>query len=301
VTKVYICGDGFIGKQLLEDFTNDSGYQVSQQFPELKRSHLIANDDIQLLAQKLRNQRNHIFINASGQSSVQDSFDNYLDSVQTPAQQVLRHIELLSLAQRPIIYVFLSSAAVYGETSPLGISENGSLRPMSPYAEGKIGAEEVLSLFGRDNTSMISVLILRVFSAYSEKLASRVLHKIVEASRQGNHFKLAGNGSESRDFIHSSEIYRVIAFLTNTKLQKIDIFNVGSGTGIEIQKLMKIADEVYANLHKKHLKYSFDGSKRFGDPINLVANIDKLLNAGFKPQIKPREGLKKFFVERFSK
>jgi len=301
VTKVYICGDGFIGKQLLEDFSNDSSYQVSQQFPELKRPHLIANDDIQLLAQKLRNQRNHIFINASGQSSVQDSFDNYLDSIQMPAQQVLRHIELLSLAQRPIIYVFLSSAAVYGETSPLGIGENGSLRPMSPYAEGKIGAEEILSLFGRANTSMISVLILRVSSAYSEKLASRVLHKIVEASRQGNHFKLSGNGSESRDFIHSSEIHRVIAFLTNTKLQKVDIFNVGSGTGIEIQELMKIADEVYVNLHKKHLKYSFDGSKRLGDPINLVANIDKLLNAGFKPQIKPREGLEKFFVERFSK
>lgn len=299
--KVYICGDGFIGKDLFKDFSHDTDYQVSRQFPELKRPNLIAGKDLLFMAKKLANQQNHIFINASGQSNVQNSFDNYEESILLPAQQVSRHIELLSLAQRPITYVFLSSAAVYGETSPLGIGENGSLRPMSPYAEGKVRAEEVLSLFAKSHSSMISVLILRIFSAYSEKLESRVLHKIVEGCRQGDHFNLAGNGRESRDFVHTIDISRSIKFLVNTRLQEVDIFNVGSGKGTKIRDLMSIADKVYTRLHKRSLQYSFDGTTRVGDPINLIAKIDKLLDAGFVPKIQPKEGLEKYFIERLSK
>lgn len=298
--KVYICGDGFLGKELLKDFNGDGRYCVSKQFSELKRPQLIESNHIELFSKKIQDQHNSIFINASGQSNVQESFSNYQESVEQPSQQVSKHMEILSLTREPISYVYISSAAVYGETSNLGINENGILKPMSPYAEGKIKAEKTLNSLTKYVNPLLSVLILRVFSAYSENLASRILNKIVVSSKQDQHIALAGNGNESRDFIHSSDISRAIKFLVDKKEQERQIFNVGSGEGMELRRLMEIADKAYDNIYKRRLHYSFDGSKRVGDPIHLVANIDKLLNIGFIPAVSPNQGLEQYFKKKFS-
>jgi UDP-glucose 4-epimerase len=258
------------------------------------------SNHLELISKEFHDQNNSVFINASGPSSVQESFYNSEVAVEQPSQQILKHMEILSLTQKPILYVYISSAAVYGETSNLGIKEDGALNPMSPYAEGKIKAEETLESLMQHVNPLVSILILRVFSAYSENLATRILNKIVVGSKQNQHIDLAGNGRESRDFTHSSDISRVIKFLIEKREQKGQIFNVGSGEGMELRRLMEIADTAYENIYKRPLDYSFDGSKRVGDPINLVANIEKLLNLGFKPAVSPNEGLERYFKKKFS-
>ena len=298
--SVYICGDGFLGKELLGDFNNDNSYYVSRQFLELKRPQLLEISQLDEFSKKLRNQKNRLFINASGQSNVQKSFSNYRDSVEQPAIQVLKHLELLSAMQEPILYVYISSAAVYGETPQLGSNEKENLNPMSPYAEGKLKAEEVLNSFDNSVNPLISIVILRVFSAYSNNLTSRILQKIVVDSKKNRIIDLAGSGNEMRDFVHSSDISRAIKFLVETEKKDKQIYNIGSGQGIQIQKLLELADGVFDRLYDKRLHYSFDGSRRAGDPIHLVAKIQKLLDAGFTPSIKPREGLVRYFEKNFA-
>jgi nucleoside-diphosphate-sugar epimerase len=300
VIRAYICGDGFLGTELSKDFNENSHYSVSSQFLELKRPQSLKSKQLEIISQEFHDQNNSIFINASGPSSVQESFSNYEVAVEQPSQQVLKHMEILSFTQEPILYVYISSASVYGETSNLGVTEDGALNPMSPYAEGKIKAEDTLKSLMQNINPLVSILILRVFSAYSENLTTRILNKIVVAAKQNQHIDLAGDGHESRDFTHSSDISRVIKFWEKKGEQRRQIFNVGSGEGMELRRLMEIADTAYVNVYKRPLDYSFDGSKRIGDPINLVANIEKLLNLGFKPAISPGEGLERYFRKNFS-
>jgi UDP-glucose 4-epimerase len=300
VIKTYICGNGFLGTELSKDFNESGRYSVSRQFSELKRPQTIKSSHIESISKEFHKQNNALFINVSGPSNVQESFHNTEVALEQPTQQVLKHMELLSSTQEPILYVYISSAAVYGETSKLGIKEDGALNPMSPYAEGKIRAEETLKSLIQDLNPLVSILTLRVFSAYSENLRTRILNKIVLDSKEHQRIELAGDGNESRDFTHSSDISRVIKFLTEKREQKGQIFNVGSGVGIELRKLMAIADTVYKNIYNRPLDYSFDGSKRVGDPINLVANIEKLLSLGFKPAVSPDKGLERYFRKNFS-
>ncbi len=298
--RSYICGDGFLGTELSKDFNERGRYLVSRQFSELKRPQTLDRSQLELISKEFHKQNNAIFINASGPSSVQESFYKTEVALEQPTQQVLKHMEILSSTQEPILYVYISSAAVYGETSKLGIKEDGGLNPMSPYAEGKIRAEETLKSIAQDLNPLVSILTLRVFSAYSENLATRILNKIVVASKERQRIDLAGDGNESRDFTHSSDVSRVIKFLIEKEEQEGQIFNVGSGVGMELRELMEIADTVYKNIYNRPLDYSFDGSKRIGDPVNLIANIEKLLNLGFKPAISPDQGLERYFRKNFS-
>jgi len=300
VIRSYICGNGFLGTELSKDFNESGRYSVSQQFSELKRPQTVNSSQLELISKEFHKQKNAVFINASGPSSVQESFYNSEVALEQPTQQVLKHMEILSSIQEPILYVYISSAAVYGETPKLGIKEDGGLNPMSPYAEGKIRAEETLKSITQDLNPLVSILTLRVFSAYSENLATRILNKIVVDSKKRQHIDLAGDGNESRDFTHSSDVSRVIKFLIEKGEQKEQIFNVGSGVGMELRELMEIADTVYKNIYNRPLDYSFDGSKRIGDPINLVANIEKLINLGFKPAVSPDQGLERYFRKNFN-
>lgn len=297
--RSYICGDGFLGTELSKDFNQNNRYSVSPQFPELKRPQNLKSSKLNLISKEFHHQKNSIFINASGPSSVQESFHDTEVALEQPTQQVLKHMELLSSTRYPILYVYISSAAVYGETSKLGIKEDGDLNPMSPYAEGKIRAEESLKLLAQSVNPLVSIITLRVFSAYSENLVTRILNKIVVSSKQNKHIDLAGDGSQSRDFTHSSDISRVIKFLMEKKELEGQIFNVGTGVGIEIRELMEIADSAYKNIYNRPLDYSFDGSKRIGDPNNLVANIEKLIHLGFKPLVNPYQGLELYFRKNF--
>ena len=297
--RAYICGDGFLGTDLSKDFNESSGYSVSRQFLELKRPQSVKSNQLELITKEFHAQSNSIFVNASGPSSVQESFKNSEIAVEQPSQQVSKHMEILSSTQQPILYVYISSAAVYGETSKFGTKEDGAMNPMSPYAEGKIKAEETLKSLEQNVSPLVSILILRVFSAYSENLATRILNKIVVASKQNQHINLAGNGNESRDFTHSSDIFQVIKFLSEKKEKEGRTFNVGSGESMKMRRLMEIADLAYEDMYKRPLNYSFDGSKRDGDPINLVANIEKLLNLGFKPAVSPDQGLERYFKKNF--
>jgi nucleoside-diphosphate-sugar epimerase len=300
VIKSYICGNGFLGTELSKDFNENGRYLVSPQFSELKRPQNLNSSQLKLISDEFHQQKNSIFINASGPSSVQESFHNNQVALEQPTQQVLKHIELLSSTETPILYVYISSAAVYGETPKLGIKEDGYLNPMSPYAEGKMRAEEALKLLAQNINPLVSIITLRVFSAYSENLLTRILHKIVVDAKKNKHIDLAGDGSESRDFTHSSDISRVIKFLMEKGEQEGQIFNVGTGEGMEIRELMEIADAVYKNIYNGPLDYSFNGSKRIGDPSNLVANIEKLINLGFKPAVSPYRGLELYFRKNFN-
>jgi len=60
--------------------------------------------------------------------------------------------------------VATSSAAVYGETQNLPISENRKTSPSSPYGESKLKMEQLIQVFSKKHN--LNSIILRIFNVY---------------------------------------------------------------------------------------------------------------------------------------
>jgi len=289
--KWLICGDGYLGRTF-------KGSLVSLTVPEpininLKYSHQASRDSLRSTTEWLEKMEPRFFLNASGPSNVHDSHSNIHFYESEPLALAKAHIELLSKLKNPPTYVFLSSGAIYGETSILGASESVSPNPISPYGVGKIRAEEYLSSVA---SLRMPIIILRVFSTFSNSLTSRLPYVIRQSFSEARNCNFAGSGEELRDFVHTSDLVSATSkIISKAKTSPISFWNIGSGTSLSVREIVQIACKELGRRDKVFYTFNFNNRLRPFDPKILVANISKLRSIGFEPEISPREGLAEYF------
>lgn len=190
-------------------------------------------------------------------------------------------------------FILLSSASVYGNPESLPVCETAPLRPVSPYGYHKMLCEtlteEYASLHG------LHSVILRIFSAYGERLHKQVVWDICQKilSLESEKIELSGTGHESRDFIHAADIARAIDCISATDAK--GIFNVASGVQTTISELADMLSAMF----KTSKKIVFNGMTRSGDPLRWQADISRLESLGFCGGITLQEGLRRY-VEWFT-
>jgi UDP-glucose 4-epimerase len=287
-----VCGDGFLGKE----FTAlANSIEIPRGVHEiLKYAHLSSEVDLDASLDWLNKSRASVFINASGPSNVSDSTVNWKYYESEPKKLVESHIRLLSEIESPPTYVYISSAAVYGETSLSGASEVTPPNPISPYGLGKLNAEEYLKSLTGVN---VPIVILRIFSSYSKNLESRLPNAIREKFASSNQAEFSGTGRELRDFVHTQDIFNAMSLISELKSNPAtSTWNVGSGVPISVRDIVELAIDQYQEFAKT-VRYSFrfNGEVRTSDPKILLADITKLKGAGYKPIFPPAVGLKDYF------
>jgi UDP-glucose 4-epimerase len=185
-------------------------------------------------------------------------------------------------------FVFLSSAAVYGNPASLPISEQHTTVPLSPYGFHKWQSEqlclEFFKIYGLPTASA------RIFSAYAPGLRRQVLWDICQKTIAQKQITLQGTGNESRDFIHALDIARALMTIANSAPMQGEVYNLASGREVTIADL--------ASLLLSALEYDgivqFDGVVPVGNPLNWQADISKLEALGFQPVVPLEKGLKTF-------
>jgi nucleoside-diphosphate-sugar epimerase len=112
---------------------------------------------------------------------------------------------------RAIRVVYASSAAVYGDAPVLPCNDQQSLTapPLSPYALQKLGCEQYAALY--EKLYEQRSLGLRYFNVYGERQDpnspySGVISRFLERYRAKAELTVFGDGSQSRDFIHVSDV-----------------------------------------------------------------------------------------------
>ena len=199
--------------------------------------------------------------------------------------------ELLDALRRRVPgcrFIFLSSAAVYGEPDSLPVSELEPVKPILPYGFHKrqceLLCEEFASIYGMPTAS------LRIFSAYGAGLRRQVIWDLCYRVLTEGKLELKGTGTESRDFIHVQDIVQAaIAVLDNA--EKVgEVYNVASGEEVAIKEL---AERLVAALGMD-AEPVFDGVVPPGHPRNWRADITKLKRLGFSPKISLEDGLSSF-------
>jgi UDP-glucose 4-epimerase len=278
--KVIIFGSkGFLGSSLLKMFGVEN---------------CVAINNVDLLNEVSLSQCD-ILINCAGASSVPSSLidpSNDFERNVILVKDILDRIRLSG--NKNIRFVNLSSAAVYGNPQNLPIKESHMCQPISPYGSHKMMAEELCSYY--NNCFGIKTVSLRIFSAYGigqRKMLLWDLHqKIVNSNGE---IILFGTGNESRDFIHTEDIYRQLILAINNSNFDGEAINVANGKEVYIKDVV----EIYKKHYPKSFTYEFNGENRPGDPLNWCAEISRMSDWGYVNSVGIESGVADYIKNIF--
>jgi UDP-glucose 4-epimerase len=197
-------------------------------------------------------------------------------------------LNALRLSAPDCRFVFLSSAATYGNPENLPIREDQPTNPISPYGFHKLQSEQLCQEFS--NIYGIPTASLRIFSAYAPGLRRQVLWDICAKVLTQNQVSLQGTGQESRDFVHALDISRALMSVVTAAPMQGEVYNLASGREVTIAELASL---IFSALEHQG-EPTFDGIVPKGNPLNWCADIQKIQALGFTPRVELEQGVKVF-------
>lgn len=293
--KVLITGaGGFIGSQLIEKFIEE-GYKVEcwDRNDMYEKQYKICKVDI-CCTEKVINSLNmfnpDIVIHCAGCADVGKSVKN--PEIDYNGNVTLTHRLLFAIHKSGldnVKFIFLSSAAVYGNPSSLPIMENMKLKPLSPYALHKVMCEDICRYF-YSNYDM-DIKILRIFSAYGNGLKKQIFWDMYQKIVQTGQLSMFGTGNESRDYINIADLVNAVYMVATRASKRELIYNIANGEEITIRQAVECFADV-AGIARK--KISFSGEEKEGNPINWKADISKLKALGYNKMVDFRIGIEQY-------
>jgi UDP-glucose 4-epimerase len=238
--------------------------------------------------------RPDVIYHLAGGSAVGPSFANPLEDFERTVHTTVRLLDWVRLNCPEVAIVAVSSAAVYGAGHEGAIAETASGRPYSPYGYHKSIMETLCRSYGQNFG--LRAAIVRVFSAYGSGLRKQILWDLCTRLRgtQGE-LQLDGTGHERRDWIHASDVARLLQMVAD-RLPSTDVpvVNGATGEGHSVTEFVALVLDAWGGGRT----VSFSGRSRPGDPVNLVADATRLHAVGFAPAIRLEQGIQAY-VEWF--
>jgi UDP-glucose 4-epimerase len=165
--------------------------------------------------------------------------------------------------------VFASSAACYGGDPNLPSRETDTISAESPYAQSKVMGEQLM----RD--AKIDTVSLRYFNVFGERQDpnsqyAAVISAFSEAISNNREPTIFGDGSQSRDFTHVSNVVHANC-LAGSHINPLagDIFNVGTGS------MLSLLDVLHAMMGDQSVHANFQPARK-GDVRESCADIGKI-------------------------
>ena len=178
--------------------------------------------------------------------------------------------------------VFASSSSVYGNQSLLPITEDNPLHPVTPYGVSKLAGEKYCGAYYR--TYGLSTIALRYFNVYGERQRanpySGVISIFAKKLAQGSRPTIYGDGEQTRDFIHVSDVAKANIQALQTNSAPGEAFNIGTGVPTTINQLYSMLAGLYGNPSITPIHVD----ARLGDIRESYANIVRTRTVlGFEP------------------
>ena len=184
--------------------------------------------------------------------------------------------------------VLASSAAIYGDNPTVPKLEIMPPEPKSPYAETKLAGEHLLEAYRRSHG--IGTTSLRFFNVFGPRQDPRSAYAaavpiFIAKALRGEPIGIHGDGGQTRDFIHVTDIVGALAF-AGASAEMHGTYNVGYGRS---QSILELAQEILRLTGSKsridHLP------TRAGDVRHSLASNERLLAAGWAPRSSVAAGL----------
>jgi len=145
--------------------------------------------------------------------------------------------------------IFLSSCAVYGED--MRTNEDSRCNPTSINGIGKLLCEKMIAEFCTENK--IKYEILRIFNMYGGTDHFSVFSNMKRALEKGMPFTLNNMGIAQRDFIHVSDVVRIVMTLLNRDVPYSHL-NIGTGIATKLSVLIELVGKRFPDLRIRHAR-----------------------------------------------
>jgi len=200
---------------------------------------------------------------------------------------------LQELQQKPEAnFIFSSSCTVYGQAEKMPITENAPIQTaMSPYGNTKQIGEEIITDVAK--VTNINAILLRYFNPIGSHPTAEIgelpigvpqnLVPFITQTGIGLRSQLSvygddyptPDGTAVRDYIHvvdlaKAHVVAIQRLLYKKNLEKVEIFNLGTGTGSSVLEVIHTFEKVSG----QKLPYKIVG-RREGDITSAYANTDK--------------------------
>ena len=290
---------GFIGSHLTERLLRD-GFDVigidcftdyyPREYKDKNIKNALEDERFTLIEQDIRSMDafpdvNYIFHQAA-QAGVRKSwgrdFEIYARDNILATQRLLEYYKDCGIKK----FVYASSSSVYGDCE-LPMKETRMLKPVSPYGVTKLAAENLCYLYYENYG--VPTASLRYFTVYGPRQRpDMAIHLFVRAILNREEITVYGDGNQTRDFTFVDDVVEANLLAAMSSSQG-EVFNVGGGTRISVNELIKIMENVTGR--RANVRYI---EKQKGDVKDTLADADKIGKLGWKPKVGIEEGVRRF-------
>lgn len=212
--------------------------------------------------------------------SVQYCVENPQQSYSNNVLSTLNILESSRISNMIDKFVFSSTSAVYGLTDKIS-SETDSTDCLNSYSHSKYAGENLMEMYY--NLYGLPTISFRYFNVYGNRQATKgqyapVMGIFLKQRNEGIPLTITGDGLQTRDFVHVSDVVNANILVANTHVQDSygKVYNVGSGKGYSIRKI--------AELIHDRTEYI---APRFGEARFSCASINKIKSTfGWEPTVK---------------
>jgi UDP-glucose 4-epimerase len=242
-------GAGFIGSHLADALVEDNDVTVVDDLSTGDRDHVPA--DATFVEANVENRdavadciaSADVAFHQAAQISVDQSIETPVQSHRTNVDATLELLELARLYD--VRLVLASSCAIYGDPESVPVPETARLDPRSPYGLEKATVDRYARLY--HDLYGVETVALRYFNVYGPRQSggdySGVIDVFLEQARNGDPLTVHGDGSQTRDFVHVSDVVRANCLAATTD-HVGEAFNVGTGQQTSIEKLAAVVRDL---------------------------------------------------------
>jgi nucleoside-diphosphate-sugar epimerase len=160
--------------------------------------------------------------------------------------------------------------------------------PLVPYSLQKLIGEEYCKMFS--DLWGVETVCLRYFNVYGPRMNpdsayANLLPKFIKLISQDKTPVINGNGNHARDFTFISDVVEATLLAAESKVSG-EIFNIGYGKSISVNKVVKILNKSL----KKNIK-PIHGPEVVEPKSTLASNLKARKILGWKPKVKFEEGI----------
>lgn len=186
--------------------------------------------------------------------------------------------------------VYASSSSVYGNQNKFPIKEDAAKKPLNPYGQSKLEAEQFAEKYSKLGVKIIGLRYFNVFGIGQNSNYAGVIPKFIEQLIHHKPPIIYGDGNQLRNFTFVDDVVEanVLAFESKTEHAFI---NIATGVMTSVRQLA----EIMINLSGLSIKPIYE-KPREGDIEKSQADISlakSLIN--WEPKTTLEEGLKKIF------
>lgn len=187
--------------------------------------------------------------------------------------------------------IHISSSEVYGSALEASMTEEHPLRPTTPYAAAKCGADRLVFAFAE--TYGVPAVILRPFNNFGPgQHLEKAIARFITCSLLGEPIVIHGSGEASRDWLFVEDTCRAIELALGAPIATVcgEVFNVGTGVATSVRSLVEMIVGIVGTAPPPIL-YSSDRPGQVDRHCADTTTSERIL--GFRAAIDLHTGLEK--------